>query len=66
LAEQLESRSSEAAVNLYLKLAETNTRQLSALAKGVHGPALTAGTSIPIESQTTPTGGHPYVCATAQ
>ena len=59
LAEQLESRSSEAAVNLYLKLAETNTRQLSALAKGVHGPALTAGNSIPIESQTTPTGDVP-------
>ena len=59
LAEQLESRSSEAAVNLYLKLAETNTRQLSALAKGVHGPALTAGNSIPLENQTTPIGAAP-------
>ena len=56
LAEQLESRSSEAAVNLYLKLAETNTRQLSALAKG---PALTVGNTLAIESQTTPIGDVP-------
>lgn len=60
IAEQLESRNTEAAVNLYLKMAEVNTRQLQALSKGI--PAITPPQSqsqaLP-ETTTAPIGDVP-------